>query len=425
MNILVIYLHRFTYPMRKTIEDHIFSFEKFSGSRFYFVNASFGIPHYLKKISFDLILYQTTFLSSLRWTNLSYEQWTKPFSSLKNFSGVKAILPQDEFLCSDRLCRFIVDFKINKVFSVSPESEWEKIYPGIDKTQVTFHPVLTGYLNQELVDTVKELNREIPERDIDICYRAWHAENWLGRHGLLKTQIAEAFQKASEYHLTTDISTDDKKTFLGLDWYRFLLRSKYTIGVEGGSSILDTDGTIRQKANDYLEKHPDASFEEVERECFQGKDGLLSLFALSPRHLEACMTKTCQILVEGEYNGILKPGVHYIEVKKDFSNIDEVLKTLANENNRRQIVEKAYQDIVLSQNYSYSAFVKTVMATCLHQKDFELKSTTFWHRFNKAREKLLWGRIRFEVLFWKLIKKSLPVPFLEFIRRIKNKYCIH
>ena len=38
------------------------------------------------------------------------------------------------------------------------------------------------------------------------------------------------------------------------------------------------------------------------------------------------MTKTAQILVEGRYSGVLEPERHYLPVRRDFSNLDEVLE---------------------------------------------------------------------------------------------------
>lgn len=418
-NTLVIYYHRFTYPMRKTIEDHIFSFEKFHGSNFTFLNVAFGIPSYIKKIPFDTILYQTTFLARLRWSDLPYEEWIERFLPLKDLPGVKAILPQDEFIGTERVNRFINDFGITKVFSVAPESEWHKIYCSVDHKKVEFYPVLTGYLDDTLEATIARLSKEIPKKDIDIGYRAWNAEFWLGRHGLLKPLIANIFnEKAPQYGLHTDISTNDKDTLLGLDWYRFLLRSKYTIGVEGGSSILDADGTIRKKVNAFLAKYPNATFDETEKACFDGIDGNLNLFALSPRHLEACVTKTCQILVEGGYNGVLKPGIHYLSLKKDFSNIDDILSKLNDEALREKITTQAYEDIVQSNAYTYRHLVDTVMNNCKTVN--RPRPTTLWHALNAIREKALWGRIRAEVFVWKNIKKYSPESIIRTIKRLKK-----
>lgn len=416
---LVLYYHRFTFPMRKTIEDHIFSFEKFHNSSFYFVNAAFGIPWYIKNIPFDLILYQTTFLARLRWSELSYEDWSAQFHPLKELPGIKAALPQDEFIGTERVNRFINDFGITKVFSVAPPSEWNKIYCSVDKEKVAFYPVLTGYLDDALESTITELSKEGLKKEIDISYRAWNAEYWLGRHGLLKPYIATLFnEKAPAHGLHVDISTKEKDTLLGLDWYRFLLRSKYTIGVEGGSSILDSDGTIRKKVSAFLAQHPNATFEETENACFKGMDGNLNLFALSPRHLEACVTRTCQILVEGSYNDVLKPNIHYLELKKDFSNIDTILSQLKDDNLREKITTQAYNDIVLSKAYTYRHLVDTVMNACnLTTKN---ASSSHWLTLNRLRERLLWSRLRTEVVLWKNIKKYSPTPIINGIKTLKK-----
>ena len=68
-----------------------------------------------------------------------------------------------------------------------------------------------------------------------------------------------------------------------------------------------------------------------------------------------------QILVEGSYNGILKPNVHYIELKQNFSNIDEVLSSLNDEARRSKIAEDAYVDIVLSNKYTYRNMIQDIV----------------------------------------------------------------
>ena len=172
--------------------------------------------------------------------------------------------------------------------------------------------------------------------------------------------------KASSNDFTIDISNRHEDTFLGDEWYKFLLRCKYTIGVEGGASILDKDGKIRTKTHEYLYNHPNASFEEIEAACFPNLDGYLKFSPISPRHLEACVTKTCQVLVEGDYNGILEAGKHYIELKRDFSNIDQVLSILKKDNLRQDIINRAYEDIVESGKYTYQVFVNFILEKSLN-----------------------------------------------------------
>ena len=139
---------------------------------------------------------------------------------------------------------------------------------------------------------------------------------------------------------------------------RFLLSCRYTVGVEGGASVFDGDGSLRRCCERVLANRPGATFEELEAECFPGRDGEVELFALSPRHLEAAATRTCQVLIEGEYGGVLKPDRHYIPLRRDFSNLDDVLATMRRDEDRERIVETAYQDIVASGQWSYPRFVE-------------------------------------------------------------------
>ena len=115
-----------------------------------------------------------------------------------------------------------------------------------------------------------------------------------------------------------------------------------------------------------LAERPDATFEELEAECFPGRDGEFGLVALSPRHLEAVATRTCQVLIEGEYDGVLEPDRHYIPLRRDFSNLDDGARDdAARRRTRERIVETAYRDIVASGAWSYPRFVERLEETTL------------------------------------------------------------
>ena len=419
-NVLLVYHNRHSFPLRKTTDDYIYSFKNHSPDRYFFLNAAFTPPGYIKKVPFDLVIFHSTFISDLKWCDLGYDDWSKNFEKFKNLKGDKIVLCQDEFLKTEQVCQFIQDFNVSKVFSVAPKTEWNKIYP----IPVFVQKILTGYLEEGDIEKIGDLAKKYPTRDIDIGYRSWKAEPWVGRHGMLKTHIAEKFLEASpQFGLKTDISMWPEDTFFGLDWYRFLLRCKYTIGVEGGSSILDKDGSIKKKVFEFIQKEPKASFDEVEKACFSGLDGNLKLFAISPRHLEAIVTKTCQILIEGEYDGILKPNLHYIELKRDFSNLEEVLKIVKEDKLREEIVERAYEDIVKSGKYRYQNFVSTVINESLptHKKQSENQSVKALFFINNLREGMLWSRIAVLSFTKKILKTVLSKNTVNWLRRLTKK----
>jgi hypothetical protein len=317
-------------------------------------------PAYLTYVSFDLIIFHTTFLSN-RWIPSLFEELCEKARPLKRIKAIKVALPQDEFIYTDLLCDFINEFEIDHVFSVAPEFEWKKIYHTVDHRKVRFDGVLTGYLDEATINKIHQMAQKIRTRTIDIGYRAWRAAPWLGRHGRFKVAVAELFERhAPARGFVVDVSTREEDTFFGDAWYEFMLRCKYMIGVEGGASILDRDGAIKKRTEEYMALHPQASFEEVEQECFPNLDGSLSFFPLSPRHLEACATRTCQVLIAGDYNNILIAGKHYIELKRDFSNIDEVLDTLKEDRLRQEITDRAYLDVVESGKYSYRSFIEFI-----------------------------------------------------------------
>lgn len=405
-NILIIYYYR-QHPARATHLDNLYSFRRYSQHRCYYLNVGvWGIPRFIRSFPWDLVIFHDLFMCS-RWTREFFTKCTEKVRFLKYSDAVKVVVPQDEFLNMDLVCDFISEFGITHVFSVSPQSEWPLIYRTVDFSKVKFHKVLTGYIDDQRMRKINRMSKGVSrDRPIDIGYRTHPTPFWLGRHAMKKEIIGHIFKdKAAEKGLVADISTRDEDTIPGDDWYRFLLRCKYQIGIEGGASILDWDGTYKRRTEEYLRQHPQASFEEVERECFPNVDGSLRLFALSPRHFECCVTRTCQVLVEGDYDGVLEPGKHYIELKGDFSNLDGVLDTIAKDELREEITARAWQDIVESGAYSYRRFASDVVDTSL--QDFPPRPWSFrialWqlvvYNGMLVRDRMSWLRLTLSVRF--------------------------
>jgi hypothetical protein len=349
------------HPIRASLADHLYAFRRHSRLRTTYLNLAVrDVPRWMGRARFDAVVFHTSFLSN-RWDPDTFARVRERARPLLEIDAPRIAMPQDEFIHTDSLTDFLREADVSDVFSVAPRSEWPKIYRGLDLSHVRMHRVLTGYLEG---DTLQRIDRALsvpPRRDTAIGYRAWEAAMWLGRVGRLKVDIARSFsESAARRGVPVDISTRQGDTIFGDDWYRFLGGCRYTIGVEGGASILDRDGSIRSRTEAYLTANPGASFDKVEQACFPGEDGKLDLRAISPRHLEACATRTCQVLVEGEYNGILRPHEHYLPVRSDLADVDEAMEVVVRDEDRNEMVERAWQEIVGSGRYTYKALVQEV-----------------------------------------------------------------
>jgi hypothetical protein len=90
-----------------------------------------------------------------------------------------------------------------------------------------------------------------------------------------------------------------------------------------------------------------------------GWDGT-PLGAIGPRHLEAAVAKTAQVLVAGDYDGILEPDVHYLPVRADFADADAVVERLGDTALLERLAARAHRDVVLSGRYGYAALAARI-----------------------------------------------------------------
>jgi len=368
MKILVLYT-KDSYQIRKTIDEHLYSFKRFAPEHdYYYVNVVTTIPSFLFGKTFDLIILHYTFLGGPRFEK-SDVRWLRKVEGLENIIGTKIAIPQDEYDCTARLCDLFLKTGVKVIFTCFELPEDIKKAYNKSGTQ-HFSVVFTGYVDELLSSKLLPRLSGYKDRPIDIGYRARKLPANFGKHAQLKYELVKVFNENERVKLLkTDISSagdsnwqQSRNVKLGGAWNEFLMSCKAFIGCEGGSSLLDPYGIIKERVNTYETDHPSASFEEIETACFPGEDFNIKCFALSPRHFEAAMTKTLQILVEGNYGGIFLPDVHYLCLKKDFSNLEQIIDNLGNTELCQAIIDRAYHEIVLSKKYTYKAFVDAVLS---------------------------------------------------------------
>jgi hypothetical protein len=326
LNILV--LHSLGDPKKCPyfLPKHVFMLQKYCPENNYlYHDVALPLPDYVKRAEFDLIFLDVTFLASRWLPKKLFMKLKADFDFIKDSNSVKIAFPQDEYDHSEILDDWMVDWDIDIVYSVISEN-WNILYPK-------FHKIgciklgYTGYIESSLIDFPR---KPFDLRTIDLGYRARELSPYFGRIGKIKSSIArDILGKVSHIgELNVDIAVGDKAAFHGVAWLEFINNSKFTLGSNSGSSLLDPKGEIQNKVKQFLIKNPTANFDEVEKHCFPGEDGIWEFTAISPRIIEAALLDSCQVLVEGKYSRLLEPWKNYIPIKADASNWGEVYRAM-------------------------------------------------------------------------------------------------
>jgi len=296
---------------------------------------------------------------------------SKPLKhKIKRFQGVKFLFIQDEYQKVDKTESIIQALGFDLMFSIVRPELRAQAYPKLSSmTSLKIHEVLTGYVDESL----EQLNAPpIKARKMDVFYRSRRFDYRLGMLGHEKIEIAEQFPKyAKSHNLALDISVEESDRIYGDAWLNALQSVKVVLGTESGASIWDRSGEVSQKVRRYLRKNPKASFHDVHHAELQPYEGNLMYSAVSPRVFEAAAAKACMVMFEGEYSGVCQPNVHYIPLKKDFSNIEEVLNKVKDDELLQSITDRAHQDLIASGLYAKTRLgnlVKETLITVFSEK---------------------------------------------------------
>jgi hypothetical protein len=215
---------------------------------------------------------------------------------------------------------------------------------------------LTGYVPESLEQVPI---RALAERPVDVAYRGRQLPYWVGRLSQEKQWIAEGFLgRAAKYGLRTDIGWREEDRIYGDRWIDFIASSRGTLGTESGASITDFDGSVERAVRKYLRVDPAASFDEVSAAVLQPYEGNVIMNVISPRVFEAASLGTAMVMFPGYYSGVVSPGDHYIVLEKDFSNMDEVVARLRDDDFVAALTRRAHDDLIKSRRWSYEAFVR-------------------------------------------------------------------
>ncbi len=347
MNTLFLYESDRTFT--NTVFEHLLSFHKYSNNNIYFCDRyenflvesnlydCIGI-HYCLRFIYDKVSDETV-------------------ESIASFKGIKFLYIQDEYDLTKKTWAWIKRLGISIVFTCVPTENIHRIYPKSEFPDVTFVSVLTGYV-PELLPKIKNYTQP-SKRSKTIAYRGRALDVRYGKLGFDKAEIGRLVNAyCNKNNIDCDIAIDEESRIYGDKWCKFIASSKAMLGSESGANVFDWDGDLVKKIKDYKLSNPDSSNQEIYNEIVSEHemDGVMN--QISPRVFETIALRTGLVLFEGKYSGVIKPNVHYIPLKKDGSNLDEVFAKLNDGEFLDKLVDKAYKDIIESGLYSYKNFVK-------------------------------------------------------------------
>ena len=143
-----------------------------------------------------------------------------------------------------------------------------------------------------------------------------------------KTEIGRRFAElAAGTGLELDILVGEEDRLYGDAWYRFMANCRCMLGVESGVSAFDLEDEVMDEYRAVARAAWSVRGRGAHRRWRRWED-VVFYRTISPRHFEAAAFRVCQILFEGRYSGVMEPMVHYIPLRKDFSNFDQVVWTV-------------------------------------------------------------------------------------------------
>ena len=347
----VLIIHALRPTSRQTTIDHLHSFRHhLPQSDVQYLHFQQPIPDEIGEVSPDLLIVNYDFLN-YRFTPLWPYIKNRHRQVARAASHVVAIA-QDDFWANELLDDWCMSWDVDRILTPI-DNDRHVLYPRAIKSK-EFRTGLTGYVRSGPAPATKPLR----ERPIDLGQRVREMPPHLGRLAQAKSRqalvMAEAARQAG---FVVDVSNRVEDSFIGTAWSEFLESCKFTVGMKGGASLHDPKGLIHTRVQSYIASHPNADFDEIERQCFSGKDMKHVFTAISPRLFEAALAGTCQILERDDYLGVLEPWRHYIPLDKDFANIDEVVREMRDLDRCQDIVENARLALVDSGVFDYGRLV--------------------------------------------------------------------
>ncbi|MHC4246006.1 MAG: hypothetical protein ACYSUU_04305 [Planctomycetota bacterium] len=278
---------------------------------------------------------------------------------LANFRGVKAIIAQDEYENTNELLRQAERIGPDLVFTCVPPQHRGRIYSSERFPGTELCTILTGFAPDDHETVAGRIDiRAVADRPVGLGYRGRRLSPAYGRLGRLKAEVGEVMLAEAELrNVPHDISIEEKDRIYGDEWLRFIASCRCMLGSESGSNTFDWDGSIHRRCR--AETDP-ASIRRIAEEI-EAKEEDLGMGQISPRIFECAMLRTPMALIAGRYSGLLEPGIHYVPIADDFTNLDEVFRSMEDLSAMQAMADRTHTDLIASGVHSNSINIESII----------------------------------------------------------------
>lgn len=340
------------------VRDQLSSFRKHSENECYYAVATLegagaddvAIVRRLAACFDVIVLHHSVRLYVAHYINAAWAE------VLASYSGYKVLFLQDDYERTETARGWIEKIGFNAFFTVVPSAYWDQVYPRSRFPKMEMQQVLTAYVPHWAKQ--RQPVKPLSQRSRFIGYRAFKLPFYFGDLAREKFMIGVKMREICEARgIPVDIEWETDKRIYGEAWYDFIEDSRATLGTESGSNVFDEDGSLERRIDEALKLDPALTYDQIHERFLSEHEGRVMMNQISSRIFEAIALGSALVLFEGDYSGVIREQEHFIPLKKDFSNVDEVLTKLNDTEALEQMTRRAYADVIESGKYSYEKFV--------------------------------------------------------------------
>lgn len=337
------------------VVDHLEAFRRHSEHRIFYYSCRRPATPAIRAEAFDAIIIH--FSARLPFEGVIHASIVEALAVSRS---LKIAMPQDEYDMPFVAARKMRAMGVDLVFTTVP-AEWRAdFYPPDLIGPVEYFDNLTGYVPEPLLTAPRKPHAERPYA---MVYRGNELPPWYGILGREKYEIGVRMKAALDSSgLANDIESGVAERIYGSAWADFLAGGRTMCASESGCNVLDGDGTATRAAQRAQADDPGLGWEALYERYIRVLDDRVRMNQVSPKIFEAIALETGLVLFEGEWSGILEPDRHYIPLKKNFSNLDQVIARLLELPAVEAMAKRAYAEVGLNPAYRYDALVRRVDA---------------------------------------------------------------